>query len=115
MRRFAVRLIIAVSVAWYLAMPGTAFAHKIITIGDYDYTLRISWLHEPALVGEQNAVLLELADGNTGTLVAAITKLTASITVGGRKPALLLFSFDENNPGRYVADVLPTMRAISTP
>src|SRR5258708_20534091 len=108
MRRFAVRLIIAVSVAWYLAMPGTTFAHKIITVGDYDYTLRISWLHEPALVGEPNAVLVEIADGNTGTLVAAIPKLTASLTVGGRKRDLQLYPLDTINPDRYIADVFPT-------
>ena len=114
MRRIIVRLIVAVSVAWYLAGPGTAFAHKIITVGDYDYTLRISWLNEPALVGEKNAVLLEIADGNTGTLVAAIPKLTASITVGGRKRDLQLYPLDENSPGRFVADVIPTVRGIYT-
>jgi hypothetical protein len=114
MRRIIVRLIAAVSVAWYLAGPGTAFAHKIITVGDYDYTLRISWLSEPAFVGEPNAVLVEIADGNTGTLVAAIPKLTASITVGGRKRDLQLYPLDATRPGRFVADVIPTVRGIYT-
>src|SRR5258708_7025057 len=108
MRRIALRLIIPVSVVWCLAWPGTAFAHKIITVGDYDYTLRISWLNEPALVGEKNAVLVEIADGNTGTLVAAIPKLTASITVGGHKRDLQLNPLDTINPDRYIADVFPT-------
>ncbi len=114
MHRVVPRLILAVSVAWYLGGPGTAFAHKIVTVGDYDYTLRISWLHEPALVGEQNAVLVEIADGNAGTLVAAIPNLTASLTVGGRKRDLQLYPLDENNPGRYTADVIPTVRGIYT-
>ena len=114
MRHIAVRLIIAVTTAWCLSWPETALAHKIITVGDYDYTLRISWLNEPALVGENNAVLLEIADGNTGTLVAAIPNLYASITVGGRKRDLQLNPLDENNPGRYVADLIPTVRGVYT-
>ena len=65
-------------------------------------------------MGEKNSVLLEIADGNTGTLVAAIPNLYASITVGGRKRDLQLNPLDENNPGRYVADLIPTVRGVYT-
>ena len=114
MLRLAIRIFIAFLAAWCLGRPETALAHKIITVGDYDYTIRISWLNEPALAGEKNAVLLEIVDGNTGKMVTAIPALYAAITVGGRKRDLQLNPLGENSPGQFAADVIPTVRGVYT-
>ena len=112
MHRRLILLLLVGPLLWSFPPVGTADAHEIITIGDY--WIKIGWLSEPALVGEQNTVLIVAANAETSAMVEDISTVTVSITIGGRSQVLLLRPMAEETPGEFAADIIPTVRGVYT-
>lgn len=88
-----------------LAAPA-AHAHTRVTVGPYDIV--VGWVTEPPIVGERNALLVEIwQDG--APVEGAEASLGAVILYGGR-------TFQANlnpmpgRPGQYAAELVPTVR-----
>ena len=83
-----------------------ALAHESITVGDY--TLEVGWLSEPPVVGQHNAIVVNVTTGEEQP-VEDISSLTLTISYGGQQKTLTLEPVDEHSPGQYVAPILPTV------
>jgi hypothetical protein len=84
----------------------TAFAHESITVGDY--TLEIGWLSEPPIVGQQNAIVVNVSTSDEQP-VEDVSGLTVTLSYGGQDKALTLQPLGEDTPGQFVAPILPTV------
>lgn len=84
-----------------------AFAHESITVGDY--TLEIGWLSEPPIVGQQNAIVVNVSTTSDEPLVEDVSSLTVTISYGGQDKTLTLQPLGEETPGQFVAPILPTV------
>ena len=85
----------------------TAVAHEEIKVGDY--TLEIGWLSEPPIVGQQNAVVVNVFTSEEQP-VEDVSELTVTISYGGQNKILTLEPMGEHTPGQFVAPILPTIR-----
>lgn len=83
-----------------------ALAHESITVGDY--TLEVGWLNEPPVVGQHNAIVVNVSSGDEQP-VEDVSSLTLTISYGGQQKTLTLQPLDEHSPGQYVAPILPTV------
>ena len=83
-----------------------AFAHESITVGDY--TLEIGWLSEPPVVGQQNAIVVNVSKGEEEP-VEDVSSLTVTISYGGQDKNLTLQPLGEDTPGQFIAPILPTV------
>jgi hypothetical protein len=83
-----------------------ALAHESITVGDY--LLEIGWLSEPPVVGQQNAIVVNVSMGDEQP-VEDISSLTVTISYGGQDKILMLHPLSENTPGQFAAPILPTV------
>jgi len=92
----------------------TVFAHEGVTVGDYE--LEIGWLNEPPIVGQQNAVVVNVTDtsGGGSEPVEDVSTLTVTISYGGQNKTLTLQPLGEDNPGQFVAPILPTVAGLYT-
>jgi hypothetical protein len=84
-----------------------ALAHESITVGDY--TLEIGWLSEPPIVGQQNAIVVNVSNTSNEQPVEDVSSLTVTISYGGQKKTLTLQPLGEDTPGQFVAPILPTV------
>lgn len=84
-----------------------ALAHEAVTIGDY--TLEIGWLGEPPVVGQQNAIVVNVSKTSDKQPVEDISALTVTISYGGQDKTLTLQPLGEDTPGQFVAPVVPTI------
>src|SRR5262245_40781071 len=82
-------------------------AHETITAGDYE--IEVGWLNEPPIVGEKNAVTLEVANTSNGQPVEDITSLTVLVSYGGQRKPLTFQPLGEDTPGQFMAPILPTI------
>jgi hypothetical protein len=82
------------------------FAHESITVGDY--TLEIGWLSEPPIVGQQNAIVVNVSTGEEQA-VEDVSGLTVTISYGGQDKTLTLQPLGEDTPGQFIAPILPTV------
>ncbi len=95
-----------------IAVP--AFAHTGHEVGDY--VLEIGWLHEPAFVGQPNAVQVTITDHHDGSPILDLGSddITVVVSTGGANSPSLLFepAFDavekEGSLGEYDAALVPT-------
>lgn len=83
------------------------FAHESIAVGDY--TLEIGWLSEPPVVGQQNAIVVNVSTTNDEQPVEDVSNLTVTISYGGQDKTLTLQPLGEDTPGQFVAPILPTV------
>jgi hypothetical protein len=83
-----------------------ALAHESITVGDY--TLEIGWLSEPPVVGQQNAIVVNVSKGEEEP-VEDVSSLTVTISYGGEHKTITLQPLGEETPGQFIAPVLPTV------
>lgn len=92
-----------------LASYQTAFAHEGITAGNYE--LEIGWINEPPIVGQQNAIVVNVSDTSSGTAqpVEDVSGLTVTVTYGDQNKLLTLQPLGEDTPGQFVAPILPTV------
>jgi len=106
--------LIATFVAWVtvvglLVAPPVA-AHFQVRQGEYELT--VGWRVEPAIVGSLNGLALEiqrhLANNTTVSVLGAENNLTATLKTG---PATVLKALvpQDNRPGWYTFDVIPTV------
>jgi len=97
---------ILVSLALILNVK-TALAHESITVGDY--TLEVGWLSEPPVVGQQNAIVVNVSTTSDEKPVEDVSALTVTISYGGQDKPLTLQPLGEDTPGQFVAPILPTV------
>jgi hypothetical protein len=83
------------------------FAHESITVGDY--TLEIGWLSEPPIVGQQNAIVVNVSTTSDEQPVEDVSALTVKVSYGGQDKALTLQPLGEDTPGQFIAPILPTV------
>jgi hypothetical protein len=81
-------------------------AHESITVGDY--TLEIGWVSEPPIVGQQNAIVVNVSTTSDEKPVEDVSGLTVAVSYGGQNKTLTLQPLGEDTPGQYVAPILPT-------
>ncbi len=93
---------------------GIVYAHTTVTNGPYN--VEIGWLDEPPIVGQMNAVVMNLSssDGNSTPITEAISGLTLTVSYGGQSKALTLQPLGEYTPGQYVAPILPMVAGLYT-
>lgn len=84
-------------------------AHETITVGDYE--IEVGWSTEPPIVGEKNAVVVNISDTSGGgeQPVEDVSSLTVIISYGGQNKVLALQPLGEDTPGQFVAPILPTV------
>src|SRR6266511_1693900 len=83
-----------------------AFAHESITVGDY--TIEVGWLSEPPIVGQQNAIVVNVSTSD-GQPVEDVSGLTVAVSYGGQNKTLTLQPLGEDTPGQFIAPILPTI------
>lgn len=93
-----------------VALSGTslAFAHKTVTVGQYD--IEVGWRGEPPLVSQQNAIVFEISTGEGNNVSAGVSNafkdLTATIKSGSVVKQLDILA--EERAGHYYAKIIPT-------
>jgi hypothetical protein len=114
MRRLRIVLVIALplwmAIGAFLASAPPAAAHAHVTVGEYE--LIVGWRQEPAIVGVLNGLDLGIErhfpNGTTAWVVGVENNLTATLSTG---PASVQKSLapQDNRPGWYTFDVIPTV------
>jgi len=86
-----------------------AFAHESVTIGNYEF--EIGWVDEPPIVGQQNAILVNVINTSGGEAqpVEDVSSLTVTVSYGGQSKPLTLQPQDEDTPGQFMAPILTTL------
>ena len=86
-----------------------ALAHETVTVGNY--SIEVGWLSEPPIVGQQNAIVVNVSDTNSGQdqLVEDVSTLTVTVSYGGQSKLLTLQPLGEDTPGQFIAPILPTI------
>jgi hypothetical protein len=86
-----------------------AFAHETITVGDYE--IEVGWVNEPPIVGQQNAIVVNVSDTSGGDAqpVEDVSSLTVTVSYGDQSKTLTLQPLGEDTPGQFVAPILPTV------
>ena len=97
-----------------LAIFGLASAHTTVTNGPYN--VEIGWLDEPPIVGQMNAIVMNLSssDGKSTPVTESISGLTLTVSYGGQNKVLTLQPLGEDTPGQYVAPILPAVAGLYT-
>jgi len=111
-KKFASALIVASILA--LAIIGIASAHTTVHNGPYN--VEIGWLDEPPIVGQMNAIVMNLSTNDTAAtpVTTSISGLTLTVSYGGQSKVLTLQPLGEDTPGQYVAPMLPTVAGLYT-
>src|SRR5258706_14079255 len=84
----------------------TAFAHTSITLGDY--TVEIGWVNEPALVGQQNAIVVNVSTTSDQKPREEVSSLTVRCSYGWQSKTLTLQPLGEEKSGQFGTTNLPT-------
>lgn len=105
-KKFLITLCLIVLVALFVNHQ-TAFAHESVTVGDY--TIEVGWLDEPPVVGQQNAIVVNVSKGEDEEPVEDVSTLEVSIAYGGQSRTLTLQPLGEDTPGQFAAPILPTV------
>lgn len=80
-------------------------AHTRVEVGPY--TIIVGWTVEPPIVGERNALSIEILEGEEG-VVGAEADLKAELVYGGQNFRTNLNPSE--TPGYYLATIFPTIR-----
>ena len=85
----------------------TVSAHESITIGKY--TVEIGWVDEPPVVGQRNAVVVNVTstDGSIKPEDIKVSALQIAVSYGPDTKTLTLQPLGEDTPGQYIAPILP--------
>jgi hypothetical protein len=86
-----------------------AFAHEGVTVGDYE--IEIGWVNEPPIVGQQNALVVNISNTSSGEAqpVEDVSALTVTVSYGGQSKTLTLQPLGEDTPGQFIAPLIPTV------
>ena len=85
----------------------TAFAHTSITAGNY--TIEIGWVNEPAIVGQQNAIVVNVSTISDNKPVENVSGLIVAVSYGDQSKTLTLQPLGEDTLGHFIAPILPTI------
>ena len=91
---------------------GVALAHTTVHAGKY--TIEVGWFDEPPVVGQRNAVVVNIADSGDATKTVDVSKLLVSMSYGGQSKALTLQPLSEDTTNQYVAPLLPMIPGLYT-
>ncbi len=105
-KRFFVTACLIALVA-LLTSYSIVFAHESITVGDY--AIEIGWVNEPPIVGQQNAIVVNVSTTSDEQPVEDVSGLTVAVSYGGQNKTLTLQPLGEDTPGQFVAPILPTI------
>jgi hypothetical protein len=85
-----------------------AFAHEHRTIaGKYDVV--VGWNTEPAFANQTNGALIIVYKAGTKDPVEGVEKtLKVDVAAGGGAPKTFELRADDDRPGYYIADLIPT-------
>lgn len=110
--KFAFALTMALLMA--LAVISIASAHTTVHNGPYN--VEIGWLDEPPIVGQMNAIVMNLStnEASPSPVTLSTSGLTLSVSYGGQSKVLTLQPLGEDTPGQYVAPMLPTVAGLYT-
>jgi hypothetical protein len=95
----------AVALIAILAAAGQALAHTRVEAGTY--SILLGWRNEPVIVGERNALILEITEGEAPVEGVERT-LELTVFYGGESFIGQLAPTGE--PGVYAAEIFPTVR-----
>jgi hypothetical protein len=87
-------------------------AHEMITVGDY--SVEYGWLNEPAVVGQPNAVVINITSNISSTAEIDTSALVIRVVFGPQSKDLALQPLGENTPGQYVAPMTPMLPGVYT-
>ncbi|MCP4361174.1 MAG: hypothetical protein GY796_24465 [Chloroflexi bacterium] len=88
-----------------IAASQTAYAHERVEIGPY--VVVVGWLNEPPIIGERNALTVEITE-NEEAVVGAEANLDAELVFG---PETFRANLNPTTtPGFYTVDIFPTIR-----
>ena len=105
MRRFQFIIALLLTLALNVLGQKIALAHERVEIGPY--VVIVGWVNEPAIVGERNALFLEITE-NDEPVIGVEATLDAELLYGGR-------TFRSNltpslTSGQYTVEFFPTVR-----
>jgi hypothetical protein len=101
-----------------LVFPTIAFAHQNVTAGDYN--VEYGWVSEPAVVGQPNAVVINItpkdfaAGGDAQPPDQDVSAFTITAMFGGQSKALELQPLGETTPGQFIAPITPMRPGVYT-
>lgn len=98
-------VLLIVSLVILMTSTRPVSAHSRAEVGPY--VIIVGWEHEPVIVGERNAVVVEVFEGDTPVEGLEGT-LDAAINYAGR--TFLANLEPTTEPGFYKIDILPTVR-----
>jgi hypothetical protein len=111
-------LIVLVLLVALLAFPTIAFAHQTVKVGDYN--VEYGWVNEPAVVGQPNAVVINItpkdfaASGGAQPPDQDVSAFTIMAMFGGQNKMLALQPLSENTPGQFIAPITPMRPGVYT-
>ncbi len=88
-----------------LLVPVAASAHETVTTGDY--AVEYGWLSEPAVVGQPNAVVINISKSDEPFDIDPYS-LVVEAQYGGQTKTLELQPLSEDSTGEYIARLTPT-------
>jgi hypothetical protein len=83
----------------------TASAHTTVHAGNYD--VEVGWVDEPPVVGQRNAVVVNVSNTTSTDAQVDVSKFTVDVTYGGQTKTLTLQPLSEDSKNQYVAPILP--------
>ncbi len=97
-----------------MAVIGHATAHT--TVHNGPYSVEIGWLDEPPIVGQMNAIVMNLSTNEAAAspVTESISGLALTVSYGGQSKVLTLQPLGDDTPGQYVAPMLPTVAGLYT-
>ncbi len=111
-------LLVLVLLAAMLAFPTIAFAHQNVTVGDY--VVEYGWVSEPAVVGQPNAVVINITPKNFDASGGAqppdqdVSAFTVMAMFGGQTKMLEVQPLGEATPGQFIAPITPMRPGVYT-
>jgi hypothetical protein len=97
----AAAFLVALLVSFFAFHP--ASAHTTVKAGNTD--VEIGWTDEPPVVGQRNAIVVNVAGGKDAPDVSA---LKVTVSYGPDSQDLTLQPLGEDTPGQYIAPIIPT-------
>lgn len=88
-----------------IACSQPAFAHTTIHVGDYD--VEVGWVDEPPIVGQRNAIVVNVNNTKDANATVDISRLSVDVTYGGQTRTLTLQPLSEDSKNQYIAPILP--------
>ena len=98
---FTAAFLVALLVSFFAFHP--ASAHTTVKAGNTD--VEIGWTDEPPVVGQRNAIVVNVAGGKDAPDVSG---LKVTLSYGPDSQDLTLQPLGEDTPGQYIAPIIPT-------